>query len=165
MFMIYTAMRVIAGFFLVLLVASTVWAGVAVDFGGGSVRALKDGRLVLLLEIRSDAPLREVRVEMDDRFPLSPAGARLDEKIRWQAVPVSAGSLRLLPAHGGSPVQVMNLPLIVQGKGGRDARDIFQAGGRERRPSFTVVAVGADGREERVKVSMPHVARIRVSDE
>ena len=165
MSMTCTAMRVIAGFFLVLLVASTAWAGVSVDFGHGPVKALKDGRVVLALEIRSDVPLLEVRIETSERFPLSPAGAKFDEKMRWQSLPVSLHAIRLLPMPGGPHVLSLDVGVIFQGRGAGRATDVFQEGGRERRPSFAVVAVRSDGREERVEVSLPFVTRIRVSHE
>lgn len=158
-------LRVIAGSFLVFLVASSAWAGVSVDFAGEPVRGMKDGRVVLLLEIRSDAPLREVRIEAPERLPLTPVGARFDEKVRWHEVAISPLVLRLLPAPGGGHVQALNAGIVFQARGGGRAADVFQQGGRERRPSFVLVAVRADGKEERVDVSLPHAARISVSHE
>ena len=73
-------LRVIAGSFLVFLVASSAWAGSPWTLPGEPVRGMKDGRVVLLLEIRSDAPLREVRDRGSRRLPLTPVGARFDEK-------------------------------------------------------------------------------------
>ena len=154
-----------AVFSLLLVGHVTAWAGVTVDFGGEPVRALSDGRAVLLLEIRSDAPLREIRIEVPERFPLSPSGARLDEKMRWQGVPVSPLALRLLPGPGGGHVRAINAGIVFQARGGGRAADVFQQGGRERRPSFTLVGVRADNREERVEVFLPFVVNIRISHE
>lgn len=165
MSMISRVMLAITGILAVAIVATQVWAGVSVDFGGEPVRALSDGRAVLLLEIRSDAPLREIRIEVPERFPLSPSGVRLDEKMRWQGVPVSPIALRLLPAQGGGHIQGLNAGIVFQARGGGRAADVFQQGGRERRPSFTLVGVRADNLEERAEVFLPFVVNIRVSHE
>lgn len=154
-----------AAFSLFLAGQGTAWAGMSVDFAGEPVRALKDGRVVLLLEIRIDAPLREVRIETSERFPLSPSGARFDEKTRWQSIPVLPLALRLVPAPGGAHLQALDVGVIFQGRAAGRAADVFQQGGRERRPSFTLVGVRADSREERMEVFLPFVVNIRVSHE
>jgi hypothetical protein len=155
----------IAGLFLVLAAFSPAWAGLSVDFGGGPVRALKDGRVVLLLEIRSDAPLREIRIETSVQFPLSPSGARFDEKTRWQATPASPLVLRLSPGPGGAQVRSLDVGILFHQRGVGNPADVFTKEGRERRPSFVLVAVRTDGKEERVEVFLPFVVNVRVSHE
>jgi len=148
-----------------ILVAATVpSAAMTVDFGG-EAEARKDGRVVLALEIRSDVPLREVRLETGSRFPLVLHGARLDKKLRWRAVPQGPRRLRLAPRPDGPLLKALDVSVSFRGKPGVDPLKVFRTGGRDPRPSFTVIAVGEDGREERVRVSLPYMPRLGVSHE
>ena len=154
----------VAVFSLLLVGHVTAWAGVTVDFGGEPVRALVTAAPCFSSKSEATLRFREIRIEGSERFPLSPSGARLDGKMRWQGCSgLAARSSPPARARGGH-VRPSTPEIVFQARA-VDARRTSSNGAGGRRPSFTLVGVRADNREEQVEVYLPFVVNIRISHE
>ena len=129
----------------------------SVDFGGPILERHSGGKVGMNLEIRSDQPLKTIRIEANSKFPLKLLGAKINKKFQWQAHKAKGGALILSPNHQGRTLKSLAFQLQLKPKRGRGIESIFGSGARDRRPSFWMTGIGQGGQKHKEEVFLPYI--------